>query len=399
MIGTANMSPYTVKWDTSTVADGTHSLTAKVTDSAGTVATSAAVSVAVLNMPSFTVNLNSAQIFPTPTSTATAVATLTFNLITGAVTGKVVVTGVAATGVSLYEGMAGATGTSVIKLVQNATNTSEWDLSPGAMLTPDQITALLQGGLYVAAVSAANPNGEVRGQITPTNINVVLTPLSGAQETPPVTITAAGVAATTVDTVANTVSVFVNTTGVNDATAVEVLTQMQGAASTKLLSLTRSAVNAGSWSVMLSPIAATDVSNFSKGLWFVNVLTPADPNGAIGGKITPPMTSSSVTLSQLQTEIFTPKCSGCHNGVGTVPPGALNLTAGGSYKALVNVATGEQPNLKYVVPGDPTNSYLVQKLIGAPGISGNRMPPGGPYLDDATIAQVTSWIAAGAANN
>jgi mono/diheme cytochrome c family protein len=168
---------------------------------------------------------------------------------------------------------------------------------------------------------------------------------------------------------------------------------------TKLVALTKSTVNMGSWSVAMSPVAAADIGNFGKGMWYLNVLTPADPMGAIRGQITPPTNTTVATLSQLQTSVFTPKCSGCHNGMGTVPPGALNLTAGGTYKALVNVATGEQPNVKFVVPGDPINSYLVQKLMGAASISGARMPLNGPYLDDATIAQVAAWIAAGAQNN
>ncbi len=400
VVGTATMSPYSVKWDSSTVMDGTHSVTAKVTDSAGSMATSAAASVAVLNKPTFTVALSAAQIFPLPTSSATAAATLTFNLVSGASSGKVLLTGVTATGVALYEGFAGATGTKVVSLTQNAMTAAEWDVPAAAMLTADQITALLQGGFYVAVSSAANPNGEIRGQITPPNISVGWAALSGAQETPAVTIAAAGVAAATVDTVANTVSVYVNSTGVNDATAAELDTQMQGAAATKLVALTKNPVNMGSWSVMSSPITAADVTNFSKGLWYVNVITPAYANGAIRGQVMPPaMTMPAVTLTQLQTQIFTPKCSGCHNGVGTVPPGALNLTAGGSYKALVNVATGEQPTLKYVVPGDPTNSYLMQKLLGTPSISGVRMPEGGPYLDAATTAMVAAWITAGAPNN
>jgi mono/diheme cytochrome c family protein len=37
--------------------------------------------------------------------------------------------------------------------------------------------------------------------------------------------------------------------------------------------------------------------------------------------------------------------------------------------------------------------------MGAATISGARMPLNGPYLDDATIAQVAAWIAAGAQNN
>jgi hypothetical protein len=77
----------------------------------------------------------------------------------------------------------------------------------------------------------------------------------------------------------------------------------------------------------------------------------------------------------------------------------LNLTAGGTYAATVNVATGEQPTLKYIVPADPNTSYLVQKLLGSSTISGTRMPEGGPYLDTATIAEVQAWITAGALNN
>jgi hypothetical protein len=399
VIGTATMSPYSVKWDTSTATDGAHSLTAKVTDSGGKMATSAAVSVSVLNKPTFTVTLSPAQIYPAPASTASGTATVTVNLVTGAVSGKVMLTGVTATAVNLYEGFAGMAGGSLVMLTQNTTMAGEWDLSASAMLTADQVTALLQGGLYIQALSAANPAGEIRGQITPANISVVWTLLSGAQEVPPVTISAAGVAATTVDSVANTVSVYILSTGVTDATAAELDTGATGKVGTKLVALTKGTVNMGSWSVAMSPITAADVANFNNGMWYLNVLTPADPNGAIRGQVTPTMTAAIPTLSQLQTSIFTPKCSACHNGVGTAPPGVLNLMAGGTFNALVNVATLEQPNVKYVVPGDSAKSYLIQKLTGSAGISGGRMPLNGPYLDDATIAQVAAWIAAGAQNN
>jgi hypothetical protein len=77
----------------------------------------------------------------------------------------------------------------------------------------------------------------------------------------------------------------------------------------------------------------------------------------------------------------------------------LNLTAGGTYAATVNVATLEQPSLKYIVPGNPTDSYLVQKLLGSSTITGGQMPLNGPYLSTATIAGVQAWITAGALNN
>jgi uncharacterized protein (TIGR03118 family) len=111
---------------------------------------------------------------------------------------------------------------------------------------------------------------------------------------------------------------------------------------------------------------------------------------------------AAVTLSQIQATVFTPKCSGCHNGSNPPDgalPGSQNLTGGNSFAALVGVASLEQPALRRVKAGDPDNSYLIQKLEGLAGITGSRMPLGGPFLDQATIDQIRSWIANGAPNN
>jgi len=111
---------------------------------------------------------------------------------------------------------------------------------------------------------------------------------------------------------------------------------------------------------------------------------------------------AATTLTQIQATVFTPICSGCHNGSqppsGSLP-GSQNLTIGNSFANLVNMASKEQPGLLRVKPGDPANSYLIQKLEGAASISGSRMPFGGPFLDQATIDQIKSWIASGAPNN
>ena len=110
----------------------------------------------------------------------------------------------------------------------------------------------------------------------------------------------------------------------------------------------------------------------------------------------------SVTLAQIQASIFTPRCTLCHDGsqpANGILPGAMNLNAGASFANLVNVASQQQPSVLRVVPGNPDASYLVRKLEGAPGITGQRMPFGGPFLDAAAIAQVRAWIAAGAPNN
>ncbi len=394
VIGSAMTSPYTASWNTSTVTDGMHSLTAKVTDSAGMMATSAAVSVTVTNNPGFALNLSPAQIYPLPVSSASGSASLLVNLVTGAVSGKVMLTGVTPTGVLVGEGFAGSTGTTLFTLSANATVTTEWDVPSGSLLTTDMVTALLQGKIYVNVLSSANPGGEIRGQIIPGNITVAWTALTGSQEATPVTIAASGVAATTVDSTANTVSIHINSGGVTDATTASLDTGAIAATGTTLVALTKDSVNMGHWFAELVPIQATDVSNFVAAGWYANVVTPAYTSGAIRGQIT-----IAPTLTQLQASMFTPICSTCHTGIGTVPPGALNMTAGHTYASLVGVASGEQAAVKFIAPGDPTNSYVIQKLEGVATISGVRMPAGGPYLSQATINQVAAWISAGAPND
>jgi hypothetical protein len=73
-------------------------------------------------------------------------------------------------------------------------------------------------------------------------------------------------------------------------------------------------------------------------------------------------------------------------------------TTAASFAALVNVTSVQRPDLKRVLPNDPVNSYIIHKLEGN-DISGQRMPRGGPFLDQATIDTVKTWINAGAQNN
>jgi len=142
----------------------------------------------------------------------------------------------------------------------------------------------------------------------------------------------------------------------------------------------------------------------------VNVTaTATDADGNVGSSAPSTVTVSNaavatVTLTQLQTQIFTPICSTCHTGVGTNLPGVQNLTAGNTFASIVNVASIEQPSLLRIKPNDPANSYLVQKILGAAGITGSRMPLGcgstaDPCLDAATISLVQTWVSQGALNN
>jgi hypothetical protein len=126
---------------------------------------------------------------------------------------------------------------------------------------------------------------------------------------------------------------------------------------------------------------------------------------ACGGSATAP-TSVAVTssvssgenarLSAIQTQIFTPKCAGCHGNA--VKQAGLNLASGSSFSSLVNVKSTET-SLTLVSPSDPDGSYLLHKLEGRAGIAGERMPKGGPFLSSDEIKTVSQWIADGALDN
>jgi hypothetical protein len=115
---------------------------------------------------------------------------------------------------------------------------------------------------------------------------------------------------------------------------------------------------------------------------------------------TPTPGGSAPTFTDVQSQILTPVCTTCHSANGQSPAAGLNLSAGAAWASLVNVGSSGKPGAIRVIPGDPNNSYLVQKLEGAAGIVGLRMPRNGPpYLTDAQVALVRGWIAAGALNN
>jgi uncharacterized protein (TIGR03118 family) len=129
-----------------------------------------------------------------------------------------------------------------------------------------------------------------------------------------------------------------------------------------------------------------------------NITTSAAVAVTVNNTATPPPPAAT-TLSELQSTIFSPICSTCHNGVGAALPGSMNLsTQAAAFAALVNVPSSEVPATKRVNPGDPTTSYIINKLEGTQS-SGARMPFGLAPLDQATIDKVKSWISAGAQNN
>ncbi len=116
---------------------------------------------------------------------------------------------------------------------------------------------------------------------------------------------------------------------------------------------------------------------------------PLTENGGTSTKLQP-------TFASIQANVLTPICVGCH--AGAAAPAGLRLDESSSYALLVGVASAEAGSLKRVAPGNPGDSYIIQKLEGRAAV-GARMPLGGPYLDQATIDVIRQWIANGAARD
>jgi hypothetical protein len=113
---------------------------------------------------------------------------------------------------------------------------------------------------------------------------------------------------------------------------------------------------------------------------------PLQPGSSGSGPLT-------ADFDSIQEHVFTPICTVCHIGAGA--PHGLRLDAANSYNLLVGVPSDEVPSVLRVKPGDPSNSYLIQKLEGHAAV-GERMPFGGPYLSADVTGVIRQWITDGA---
>jgi CHRD domain/Bacterial Ig domain len=430
---------------------------------------------------------------PANSSTATAVAASTVDRVTGTMTLHLNATGAdVATAAHIHLGFAGQNGGVAIGLAQDVGDLGHWSVAD-APLDAAAMASYEAGQLYVNLHTPTFPGGEIRGQIAPPPIEVLLSDMSGNQEVPAVMTAAAGIASSTVNRDSGTIELHVNATGVDDATAAHIHTAPTGQNGSVLIGLLQDPSDTGHWSVSAS-LDTGALADYKAGGLYVNVHTPANPGGEIRGQIVPPnaaefdnidptvvltppgspvsgnvtlmadaadnqgvsvvrflvdgnvigsdttppytidwdtttssngnvtltaeaedatgnigvsadvvvdvQNATAVTLGQIQTQVFSPTCSGCHSGPtsGNLPSGMNLSSASASFGALVNVPSLQVGSLNRVTPNDPQNSYLIRKLEGTQTV-GVRMPQGGPFLDQATIDMIKDWINDGAPNN
>jgi hypothetical protein len=101
---------------------------------------------------------------PAVTTNASGSGTITV-LMDRSVSGSVTTTGVAGTAAHIHLAAPGQNGPVIVPL--NKTGDNVWSVPPSIRLNDTQYEAYKLGNLYVNVHSAANPGGEIRGQIMP----------------------------------------------------------------------------------------------------------------------------------------------------------------------------------------------------------------------------------------
>ena len=110
------------------------------------------------------VTLSGDQEVPPVTTSASGTGTISVGA-DKSVSGSIMVKGVSATAAHIHEAAKGKNGPVIVPLTKSGDNT--FSVAPGAKLNDAQMQALQAGNLYVNVHSAANPNGEIRAQLTP----------------------------------------------------------------------------------------------------------------------------------------------------------------------------------------------------------------------------------------
>jgi hypothetical protein len=107
------------------------------------------------------VSLSGANEVPPVTTSATGEGTITV-ADDGAVSGSVTTKGVQGTAAHIHMGAAGKNGPVIVPFTKEG---DTYKAAAGAKLNADQMKAFKSGELYFNVHSAANPNGEIRGQL------------------------------------------------------------------------------------------------------------------------------------------------------------------------------------------------------------------------------------------
>lgn len=194
----------------------------------------------------------------------------------------------AITGAHLHDGAVGATGPVIISLVPTVRGNRLSGFVTGADLTPARRAKILLGKYYVNIHTAANPNGEIRGQVRLESDNAIVANLTGSQENPAVTTPASGLGIFTLSQNRERLKFRVAFAGLSSALTVTHFhtgaTGTNGPVTVDLLPFRTGNVIEGEITPTtgLTPAFLTALD---QGLIYINIHTANNPGGEIRGQL------------------------------------------------------------------------------------------------------------------
>jgi hypothetical protein len=253
------------------------------------------------------------------------------------------------TAAHLHQAPAGVNGGVIVPLAPSGTNT----FSGTGTLAAAQIPAFTASGTYVNVHTAANPGGEIRGQVVPSTSTRYTAILSGAQETPPNPSTATGTAVAFLHQPENRVVYVVNSSGLVSVTAAHFHEGATGVAGPVVFPLNGSNGTYGGVTPRLTPaqLAAWQATGF-----YVNIHTSSFPGGEIRGQMIPDAGDHWVAAG---------------NGTQETPPNALPGLCGAS----LIVAPNGIISVVGAFSGLSGPAIAAHVHFGAPGVAGGVVFP------------------------
>ncbi len=219
------------------------------------------------------------------TATGTATAVLSHNTTDGLVEITLSPNGVTVTSASLRRAYAGDQGAEIYPLQQNAV-TNVWSLASQPFTAADA-TDLQNGALYILVSTATYPDGALRGQVLPSNVEVARIELAPADITAGSSSTGSGIAWLTIHRTAGTITAHARVQSLPDVDGGTIRGAIAGLDGPVLETLEAHTASPAHWLLSSKPASAELLDAYASGELYVQFTTPALADGAIRGQHLP----------------------------------------------------------------------------------------------------------------